>query len=378
MLRSVLVKDVDIWDVLTHTMSHSDILVEDGIIQEVDADIPVGNISAVIDGEGCFVTTGWIDTHAHLYYDYGCIGIDPQHYQVPKGVTYGLDQGTAGAGNYEHYREYVLYNTDMKIKNFLNISKIGMPLVSFELLDFESNLDKILFSKIYQKYPEEILGIKLRITERMCRGNARNALMAARELGDELNLPIFLHATDCVMSMEEILSHLKAGDTLTHTYAKTTSGILGENGKVLDCVRMARDRGIYFDTGHGVASLAFEVLEKALADGFYPDTISTDLHTVNIKTPVIDLPTTVSKFLYYGMKLEDALDTVTVNPYKQYNLQNKTMKIAPGEEADFVVWRKEKGKISYYDCEGASINASEWLVPQYTVFGKKVFTPRKF
>lgn len=376
MLKSVLIKDTDIWDVATHTKKHGDILVEQGVIKAVEEDIPSGVAAAVIDGGGCFATTGWIDSHAHLYYDYGCIGIDPQRYQVPKGVTYGLDQGTAGADNYEHYREYVLYNTDMKIKNFLNISCIGMPLVSFELLDY-SNLDIGKFKDIYRKYSDEIAGIKLRITERMCVGNAKNALMAARNLADELSIPIFLHATDCVMETEEILSLLRPGDTFTHTYAKTNSGILSQDGKVMECVKDARKRGIYFDAGHGVASLAFEVLEKALAEGFYPDTIGTDLHTVNIKTPVVDLSTTVSKFLYYGMKLEDALDTVTVNPYNQYHLTDKSIQIKVGEEADFVIWQMKTGKISYYDCEGACINANQWIVPRYTVLGNKVFTLRK-
>ena len=377
MLHSVLVKDIAIWDILTHTLSHGDILVEDGVIQSIRPEIPDRDVSVRIDGRGCFATTGWIDAHAHLYYDNGCIGINPQLYQVPNGVTYGLDQGTTGADNYEQYREYVLYSTDMKIKSFLNIAKVGIPLGTYELLDFEHNLDKQKFIETYRKYPNEMIGVKLRITGKMCIANARKALEVARQLGDALEIPISLHVTNCVMPMEEILNLLRTGDTFTHTYAKTTPGILGEDGHVRRCVCQARERGIYFDVGHGVTSLSFEVLEKALADGFYPDTIGTDLHMGSLKTPVIDLPTTVAKFLYYGMKLEDVLDAVTVNAYRQYKLTDKTMKISPGEEADFVIWKKETGEFRCCDCEGTCINVREWLAPQYTVLGCKVFTPRK-
>lgn len=376
MIESVLVKNAEIVNPEDASRCAGDILVEHGVVTVVAEKIAERNCGCVIDAAGCFVTPGWVDAHAHLYYDYGCIGIDPQQYQLPKGVTYGLDQGTAGADNYGHYREYVLFNTDMRVKNFLNISRIGMPLVSFELLDY-SNLDRGAFSAVCRKYPDEIAGIKLRITERMCTGNARNALTAARELADELRLPIFLHATDCVMPTEEILALLRAGDTFTHSFARTSSGILDENGKVRGGVLEARKRGVLFDTGHGVASLSFAILERALSEGFYPDTISTDLHTVNIKSPVIDLPTTLSKFLHYGLSLDEALTRVTVNPVRQYGLSDKSLRVKAGERADFAVWRLERGKFSYYDCEGACINADRRVAPLYTVLGRKVFTPRK-
>ena len=47
------------------------------------------------------------------------------------------------------------------------------------------------------------------------------------------------------------------------------------------------------------------------------------------------------------------------------------------EEADFVIWKKETGEFRCCDCEGTCINVREWLAPQYTVLGCKVFTPRK-
>jgi dihydroorotase len=113
MLSSYLFKNANILDVYTGKYDKKDILVEDRVITQI-GDAINKKTQAVIDAQGLVVTPGWMDTHAHLYYDHDCIGIDPQIYWVAEGVTYGIDQGSAGADNYENYREYVLYNTDIK------------------------------------------------------------------------------------------------------------------------------------------------------------------------------------------------------------------------------------------------------------------------
>ena len=58
-----------------------------------------------------------------------------------------------------------------------------------------------------------------------------------------------------------------------------------------------------FDVGHGAGSFSWQTCETALAQEFLPDTISTDLHTQNVRGPVYDLATTVSKFLLLGLDL---------------------------------------------------------------------------
>ena len=59
--------------------------------------------------------------------------------------------------------------------------------------------------------------------------------------------------------------------------------------------REARARGVLFDVGHGAGSFTWEVAEAALADGFLPDTISSDLHRFNVAGPVHDLVTTMTR-----------------------------------------------------------------------------------
>ena len=64
----------------------------------------------------------------------------------------------------------------------------------------------------------------------------------------------------------------------------------------------ARARGVIFDVGHGQGSFSWEVAEVCADQGFYPDVISTDLHSGNVGAAGMakDLPWVMSKFLKLG------------------------------------------------------------------------------
>src|SRR5207247_4652200 len=81
-------------------------------------------------------------------------------------------------------------------------------------------------------------------------------------------------------------------------------------------VAEARARGVVFDLGHGLGSFNFAEARKCLQAGFAVDTISTDLYALNIKGPVYDMPTTMSKLLYLGMSFDEVLLRSTANPAK--------------------------------------------------------------
>ena len=52
----------------------------------------------------------------------------------------------------------------------------------------------------------------------------------------------------------------------------------------------------------------------ALKQGFYPDTISTDLYLDNVNGPVIDLLHIMSKYLNMGMPIEEVIYRTTKRP----------------------------------------------------------------
>lgn len=65
--------------------------------------------------------------------------------------------------------------------------------------------------------------------------------------------------------------------------------------------RLARERGVTFDIGHGAGSFGFRACRGLLAAGFRPDVISSDVHVLNVDGPAFDLLTTLSKFLVLGV-----------------------------------------------------------------------------
>ena len=62
--------------------------------------------------------------------------------------------------------------------------------------------------------------------------------------------------------------------------------------------------GILFDVGHGQGSFDWKVAEAAALKGFWPNLISTDLHSGNVKGAAKDLCYVMNKFLTLGMSFE--------------------------------------------------------------------------
>ena len=136
---------------------------------------------------------------------------------------------------------------------------------------------------------------------------------------------------------------MKTGDVITHCYNRHTLGILDQAGKVKQSVREARARGVLFDVGHGLGSFNFEAASKALADGFVADTISTDIYNLNLKGPVFDLPTTMSKMMHLGMSFDDVLTRTTAAPARIINRVEGLGSLRVGGPADVALLAIEEG-----------------------------------
>jgi dihydroorotase len=177
-----------------------------------------------------------------------------------------------------------------------------------------------------------------------------------------------VHIGGTSFDIEEALDRLRPGDVVTHAYTDwRPGGIVTEAGRVVAAAREARTRGVRFDVGHGAGSFTWPIAEAALADGFRPDTISSDLHRFSIASPVHDLATTMSKFLLLGLSLDEVIAMATKAPAATLGRSTELGSLAVGAEADITVLRLEEGRFELTDSAGTTREARQRLVPAAVV-----------
>ena len=159
-----------------------------------------------------------------------------------------------------------------------------------------------------------------------------------------------VHIGDTHSPLPDILALLRPGDIVTHVYSPPPHGILDENGRLYSQVRDARKRGILFDIGNGRnGHITWEVAERALQQGFRPDTISSDLNGAGLTDQVIDFPNVLSKFLLMGMNLNDVIACGTVNAAKSIPALKDLGTLRNGAVADITVLELTEGQFEFVD-----------------------------
>ena len=101
----------------------------------------------------------------------------------------------------------------------------------------------------------------------------------------------------------EVLPRLRKGDILTHCFRPFPNAPVFASGAVRPDMRLARERGVIFDIGHGMGSFDFEVARAMLEEGLAPDVISSDVHLYCVDGPAFDILVCMSKLLALGMPL---------------------------------------------------------------------------
>ena len=150
------------------------------------------------------------------------------------------------------------------------------------------------------------------------------------------------------------------------------------SGKVQPYMLEARRRGVLFDLGHGSGSFLWPVASRAMAAGFMPDTISTDLHSSSIMGSQSDMPNCISKLMFLGMSLPDAVRRSTVSPAKEIGRFPEIGTMGVGRTADIAVLREESGVFALKDAWGVKRLAPKQIRAVMTIRdGKLVMTARR-
>ena len=374
----LLIKGGSVVDPVALTSTTLDIGITDGRIAALAPALSDGESNRVIDAHGLLVTPGLVDLHVHVWSGVAELAIDNDPNHLARGTTTVVDAGSSGSNTFPGFRRHVIEPSATRTLAFLHISGMGqLDLEIGELEDIRwARVDRAV--EMARANPDSIVGIKLRLSTMLVASNARVAFDRAHEATAAIGKPLMLHiggTADEAFTLEEALGRLRPGDIVTHSFTGWPPGIVDSTGHVIDAAMDARRRGVLFDIGHGAGSFSFRVAEAALADGFTPNSISSDLHVGNLHGPVFDLVTTLSKFLLLGLSVEEVIAMATLRPALAIGRQEEFGTLKVGGVADLSLLKVVEGRVTFHDTRGESRVGDRRLEPVATVRAGVVTEP---
>lgn len=351
-----------------------DVAIAGNKIAAVAAGISASQAKKVVDVRGLYVTPGLVDIHTHLFFTTGAGGawagdesIQPDAFSFRTGVTTMADAGSAGWRGFETFRHFVIDRAKTRVFAFINISGLGMLTDAAEQEKSEFQPEEV--ARLAKKHRDVVVGVKSAHYQKPDWTSVDRAVEAGKLAG----IPVMV---DFGWFLPErpywqlVTEHLRRGDITTHCFRAPVPWV-DEHGKLYAYLRQARKRGVIFDVGHGGGSFVFRNAVPAVEQGFYPDSISTDLHGGSMNAGMMDMPTTMSKFLAMGEPLAEVIRESTVNPAAE--IQHPELgHLSAGAAADVAVWELRSGDFGFYDAAGGKLSGKQRLICQLTVRDGKI------
>lgn len=351
----------------------ANVLMTNGEIVAVNPGIKTDAVQR-IDATGCYVLPGLIDYHTHLFYGGTHIGLNPDLALLPQGVTTAVDQGSAGVDNFGLFFDTVVSRSQTRIFCLLHVALSGLKSLPSNLEVVEPDLfDMTRTNDLLQQYAGRLLGLKVRQSQEIVGKLGLAPLKATIDMADLIGCRVVVHTTNPPSAIGELADLLRPGDVFTHMYQGKGNSIIDKSGKVDQAVRQARERGVVFDTADGRGHYSFHVAKIALAEGFVPDVISTDLVSSNVyDQAVFGLPLIMSKYLALGLSLSNVVEACTATPAKLIGMEGRLGTLSPGAFADVAIFRLAEKPLSFTDHFGDSLVCNQLLIPQLTISHGKV------
>lgn len=307
-----------------------------------------------------YVSAGWIDAHTHCFARSPIYHDEPDLIGVQAGVVAVVDAGSIGANDVDEFYQ-LTQQVKTQVYSFLNISKIGL-IRQNELSDMD-DIDEELFHNALAKYPDFIIGIKVRLSRSVVGENGIKPLIKAKEIQQCTGLPLMVHVGNNPPELDEIADLLNAGDIITHCFNGKPNKILDQDNNIKASIKRAIERGVILDIGHGGESFSFAVAERAKCLAVYPNTISSDIYSKNrLQGPVYSLANVMTKFFCLGYSTQRIIDSVTKNAAQILHLKNKG-ELRVGYDADLTIFDLSKENITLTDSEGETRQCEQRFVP---------------
>ncbi len=376
----LILKGGRIIDPSQHLDAVADIGFGGGKVAAIGPNLAADVGTEMLDVSGLIVTPGLIDLHTHVYWGGTSLGIDAEEFCRTSGVTTCVDTGSAGPGNFAGFRKHVIESSAVRILAYLHVSFAGIFAYSKTVMVGESEELRLMAPseavEVARANRDVIVGIKVRVGQRASGRSGAAPLDIALQAAAEAGLPLMCHIDIPPPSYEEVVERLRPGDVLTHAFRPFPNAPIDHQGKIKDAVLRARKRGVKFDIGHGKGSFAFKTARGMLANGFYPDTISSDVHALCINGPAVDQVTTLSKFLCMGMPLRDVIAATTVNAAMALKRPELgTLKV--GSMGDATILSVKSGQFDYVDVVGEHMTGDTRLFSEGVVIAGRWWHPQE-
>lgn len=349
-----------------------DVGVRSGRVAAIAPALPRDAAAETIDAAGCYVSPGFVDMHAHVYWGVNYFAIDADPYCTATGVTTVVDCGSAGSINFPGLRRYVVEQSRTRILALVHVGQYGIqPMPTGELRDIlyadpEGAVEQATANA------DIVVGIKIRMGTQMVGENGPKVLDMGFQAAEAARTRLMVHIGDTPMPVEEIADRLRPGDILTHCFTGLPQPIVDEKGRVRPAVRRAYERGVIFDVAHARRFMMdFRVARAAMEQGVLPHTLSTDAFVTrrpgSFRDPGFDLPMVLTKFLAMGWSLEQVVEACTVNPARVLGWSDRIGRLETGREADITVFELREGPVTLWDTEGNTIPGECTVEPVWTI-----------
>jgi dihydroorotase len=344
-----------------------DVAIAGGRIAAVEASI-AGDAAETLDARGKIVVPGLIDIHTHA----ARVKEGPA-LCLADGVTGFVDAGSQGADRIGESIA-IAKSAPQPCRVLINIGRAGI-LPDGDTMDI-NRADVGAARDAVAKNRDVIAGVKARLSRDVAGANDYEVLKRAQEVVASFNLPVMIHMGQTVSPLPRLFELLKPGDIVTHMFAPPPNSIVDDNGRILPEVLAARRRGVWFDLGNGrTGHLRWDIVERVMRAGFWPDTFSTDWTPEGRTAQVIDLPNVMSKFLDFGMPLDQVIARATVNASRVFEVFRDRGTLNVGAPADVALLELRQGSFEFVDNFGNKRTGRQRLFPGGTVLGGKRVPP---
>lgn len=374
---SIVIKGGHVIDPKNNIDEVMDVAINEGKIAQVAKNIDAKQGVQVVNAKGMYVTPGLIDIHGHVFFgtepdhylSNGFVALPPDGFTFRVGVTTIVDCGGAGWRNFPTFKKNIIDNSKTRVLSFLNIVGAGMRGGAYE--QDTSDMDAKLSASVARRYSDYIVGFKVAHYEDDNWIPVDRAVKAGELAGD---IPVIIDFggddSHPPLSIEELFfDHLRPGDIYTHAFTELDRRepiVDVETRELKPFVVKAQKRGIIFDVGFGGASFDYDQALPAIKSGFYPNTISTDLHIGSMNAAMKDQLNIMSRFVAMGMDIPDVIKASTWAPAQAIK-REELGHLSEGAVADVAILNMREGNFGFWDRKGQKLTGDKKFECEMTI-----------